>query len=125
MVTKTQHSDQIMDALGNQTRRDILALLREQPRPVGEIAALLPVSRPAVSKHLRMLEEAGLVTFATAGTRNIFRLSPQGFATARAYLDTFWDEALTRFQQLAEAQTGFPPTQEEQSTPSDIEREHG
>lgn len=106
MVTKEQAADQILDALGHQTRRDILALLRVAPRPVGDIAEQLPISRPAVSKHLRILESAGLVEYTSSGTRNIFRLRPSGFELARAYLDGFWDEALANFQRLADGQAG-------------------
>lgn len=70
--------------------------------PVGEIAERLPVSRPAVSKHLRLLESAGLVEYTSSGTRNIFRLSPGGFQAARSYLEGFWDEALANFRRVAE-----------------------
>ena len=102
MVTKEQPGELIMDALGHQTRRDILALLREAAMPVGDIADQLPISRPAVSKHLRILENAGLVEYTSSGTRNIFRLRAAGFEAARAYLESFWDDALASFQRLAE-----------------------
>jgi len=95
-----------MDALGHRTRRDILALLRVEAMPVGDIASRLPISRPAVSKHLRILESAGLVEYSSSGTRNIFRLSSVGFGIARAYIDSFWDEALARFQRAAEHAAG-------------------
>ncbi len=72
--------------------------LRAGPRPVGEIARGLPVSRPAVSQHLRVLKEAGLVTDRQNGTRRLYRVDPQGLAELRAYLDTFWDEALASFK---------------------------
>ncbi len=91
-----------MDALGHQTRRDILALLKETAMPVGDIAVRLPISRPAVSKHLRILEDAGLVEYTSSGTRNIFRLKPTGFETARVYVESFWDEALANFQAITE-----------------------
>jgi DNA-binding transcriptional ArsR family regulator len=104
MITKEENVDQIMDALGDKTRRDILALLKESSMAVGDIADRLPISRPAVSKHLRILENAGLVTYSSQGTRNIFRLNTNGFDIARTYLDTFWDEALANFQRLAESQ---------------------
>jgi predicted ArsR family transcriptional regulator len=96
------HANTVMDALGLQTRRDILALLRARPLAVGDIASRLPISRPAVSKHLRVLERAGLVEHTTHGTQNIFRLRASGFSAARTYLESFWDEALVRFQQAAE-----------------------
>ncbi len=99
----TQPADRVLDALGNQTRRDILALLRESPLTVGAIATQLPISRPAVSKHLRILQRADLVEYNANGTRNIFQLKPAGFQEARAYLDLFWDEALTNFKQVVEA----------------------
>ncbi|MCA9656187.1 MAG: winged helix-turn-helix transcriptional regulator [Myxococcales bacterium] len=91
-----------LDALGCPTRRSIVRLLAEGPRPVGEIAAALPVSRPAVSKHLRILEQAELVAHDRQGTRNLFRLERRGFDAARRWLDAFWDEALARFVMLAE-----------------------
>ncbi|HEX8230850.1 MAG TPA: metalloregulator ArsR/SmtB family transcription factor [Chloroflexia bacterium] len=102
MVTNNRGADLALDALGNQTRRDILALLREEALPVGDIAARLPISRPAVSKHLRVLENAGLVEYTTSGTRNIFRLRAGGFQAARAYVEAFWDEALANFLRVAE-----------------------
>jgi DNA-binding transcriptional ArsR family regulator len=96
-------SDQVMDALGHQTRRAILALLKESALPVGDIATRLPISRPAVSKHLRILKHAGLVEYTSSGTRNIFRLRAAGFGAARAYLESFWEEALASFQRVAES----------------------
>ena len=99
---KKEPAGRVLDALGHQTRRDILALLREGPMPVGSIAARLPISRPAVSKHLRVLQEAELVAFDARGTRNIFYLKPAGFGAARVYLAQFWDEALTNFKRVAE-----------------------
>jgi predicted ArsR family transcriptional regulator len=101
MVTNEAQTGAILDALGHQTRRDILALLRAEPLPVGDIASRLPISRPAVSKHLRILERAGLVQHTAHGTQNIFRLRQSGFSAARIYLESFWDEALIRFQQAA------------------------
>lgn len=95
-----------MDALGHQTRRDILKLLQLRPQPVGEIAAQLPISRPAVSKHLRILGQAELVEYDARGASNIFRLRPTGFKAAQAYLESFWDEALLNFKMLAEEAGG-------------------
>ena len=91
-----------LEALGNGTRRQIMRLLAEHPRAVGEIAEQLPVSRPAVSKHLRLLEGAALVRSERHGTRNVFHIERQGFEAARDWLDAFWDEALTRFALVAE-----------------------
>lgn len=93
----------VLDALGNPMRRQIVEILRVEPSSVGELAARLPVSRPAVSKHLRLLEEAGLVAFHTEGTRNIFRLCTDGFAEAQTWISQFWDEALARFVMVAQS----------------------
>lgn len=77
--------------------------LRHGPRPVGEIAQQLPVSRPAVSQHLRVLKEADLVIDEQIGTRRIYRVNPKGLEELRAYLDAFWDEALVQFAAVAES----------------------
>jgi DNA-binding transcriptional ArsR family regulator len=97
-------AERILDALGHQTRREILQLLRQQPMAVGAIAAHFPVSRPAISKHLRVLQEAGLVAYRAEGVSNIFYLQPAQFQLLRHYLEVFWTEALTSFQQAAIAQ---------------------
>src|SRR2546425_741517 len=81
-----------LQALGDPTRRSVLEQLRDGPRAVGEIAARLPVSRPAVSQHLRVLKEAGLVTERRNGTRRLYRVDPDGLAELREYLDGFWEE---------------------------------
>src|SRR5919205_1665104 len=94
--------EQALQALGDPTRRSILEQLRDGPRAVGEIAARLPVSRPAVSQHLRVLKEAGLVSDRQNGTRRLYRVDPDGLAELRAYLESFWDEALARFKDKAE-----------------------
>jgi DNA-binding transcriptional ArsR family regulator len=91
-----------MDALGDRTRRAIFEQLRKGPRAVGEIAGELPVSRPAVSQHLRVLREAGLVSERRNGTRRIYRVEPDGLAGLRAYFDEFWNEALAAFKEAAE-----------------------
>jgi DNA-binding transcriptional ArsR family regulator len=91
-----------MDALGDATRRSIFEQLRDGPRSVGELAAGLPVSRPAVSQHLRVLKEAGLVTERRNGTRRLYRLDPRGLEELRAYFERFWDEALVAFKDAAE-----------------------
>jgi DNA-binding transcriptional ArsR family regulator len=87
----------VLDALGDPTRRRILDTLRSGARPVGAIADGLPVSRPAVSKHLRVLENAGLVTFESAGTRRLYRVDVDGLAQLRAYVEEFWGVALAEF----------------------------
>jgi DNA-binding transcriptional ArsR family regulator len=91
-----------MDALGDPTRRAIFERLRSGPLSVGEIAAELPVSRPAVSQHLRVLREAGLVTERRNGTRRLYRLDPDGLGELRRYVEDFWTEALAAFQAEAE-----------------------
>jgi len=96
-----QQANQVLDALGSQTRRDILSILRQGPLPVGSIAEHLPISRPAVSKHLRILEQAGLVAYNSRGVSNIFYLRPVRFREARGYLEQFWDEALANFERAA------------------------
>lgn len=91
-----------LDALGDPTRRHVFELLRNGPRSVGELAGQLPVSRPAVSQHLRVLENAGLVVHTKAGTRHLYELDTSGVGTLRAWVDGFWDEALARFKAAAE-----------------------
>jgi DNA-binding transcriptional ArsR family regulator len=91
-----------MSALGDPTRRAIFELLADGPRPVGEIARDLPVTRPAVSQHLKVLKEAGLVTDRQIGTRRLYQLNPEGVGALRAYLDRFWNRALTAFKAAAE-----------------------
>src|SRR3954454_13719237 len=91
-----------MDALGDPTRRAIFAQLRSGSRSVGEIASELPVSRPAVSQHLRVLKEAGLVTERRNGTRRFYRVDPDGLGELRRYVEEYWSEALTAFKAEAE-----------------------
>jgi DNA-binding transcriptional ArsR family regulator len=91
----------VLDALGNSVRRAILHELRAGPLSVGQIAERLPVSRPAVSRHLRVLEDAGLVQAREKGTRNIYSIHMLGFAGVREFVDEFWDTALTRLEELA------------------------
>jgi DNA-binding transcriptional ArsR family regulator len=91
-----------MAALGDPTRRAIFERLADGPRAVGEIAKDLPVSRPAVSQHLKVLKEAGLVTDRQDGNRRLYQLNPRGIGALRAYLDQFWNQALAAFQQAAE-----------------------
>jgi DNA-binding transcriptional ArsR family regulator len=98
--------------LGDPTRRAIFELLARRPSSVGELAGQLPISRPAVSQHLRVLKEGGLVTSRPEGTRRVYRLNPEGVTALRAYLDRVWDQALTAFQKAAEA-TPIDPEQED------------
>jgi DNA-binding transcriptional ArsR family regulator len=87
-----------LTALGDPTRRAIFEHLRSGPRSVGELAGSLPVSRPAVSQHLRVLREAGLVSDRKDGTRRLYRLAPHGVAELRDYVNGFWDEVLAEFK---------------------------
>lgn len=89
-------------ALGDDTRRQIFEHVARKPRSVGEIAARMPVSRPAVSQHLKVLKDAKLVVEQKEGTRNVYRLDPRGVEAMRAYLDRFWDRALAAFKAAAE-----------------------
>src|SRR3954447_8046489 len=88
-------------ALGDPTRRRIFERLAERPRPVGELARELPVSRPAVSQHLKVLKDAGLVVDHAAGTRRVYRVDPEGLAALRDYLDGFWNRALAAYKDAA------------------------
>lgn len=103
----------VFDALGDATRREIVRLLAEEPRSVGELAQHLPVSRPAVSQHLRVLAEAELVAARAEGTRRVYRLDGVGAAQAREFLDRMWDTALDRFTALAESLPESLPEQKE------------
>jgi DNA-binding transcriptional ArsR family regulator len=96
-----------LSALGDPTRRAIFEQLAESPSPVGVLAERLPVSRPAVSQHLRVLKDAGLVTDHRDGTRRIYRLDPNGVADLRDYLDGFWRTALASFKARAEKSGGL------------------
>jgi DNA-binding transcriptional ArsR family regulator len=91
-----------LTALGDPTRRAIFERLADRPRAVGELARELPVSRPAVSQHLRVLKHAGLVFDRPAGNRRIYQLDPDGVEALRAYLDTFWNRSLAAFKAAAE-----------------------
>jgi DNA-binding transcriptional ArsR family regulator len=92
-------------ALADPTRRTILARLAERPRPVGELARGLPVSRPAVSQHLRILKDAGLVIDRPVGNRRIYRADQDGLAALRSQLDRFWSEALANYKEIVEQAT--------------------
>jgi DNA-binding transcriptional ArsR family regulator len=99
-VTNAAH---VLDALGDPTRRDVLERIRLGARTVGELAEELPVSRPAVSQHLRVLLDAGLVSVTADGTRRYYTAEAQGLEPLRAYVDSFWASPLARFKQRAEA----------------------
>jgi len=91
-----------LTALADPTRRAIFEQIAEHPSAVGELARRLPVSRPAVSQHLKVLKDAGLVSDRAVGNRRIYRLNPDGLGALRAYLDGFWNRALTAFKDVAE-----------------------
>jgi DNA-binding transcriptional ArsR family regulator len=90
-----------LDALGNPVRRKILVELRRSPMPVGILADRFSVSRPAISRHLRVLQDAGLVDSSERGAQNIYAIRLQGFRAVREFLDSFWDVALSRLEELA------------------------
>ena len=96
-------------ALADPTRRAIFERLGEGPSPVGELARELPVSRPAVSQHLRVLKDAGLVLDRAEGTRRIYQLDPSGIALLRTYLDRFWSTALDSYKAAVERTEGAGP----------------
>jgi DNA-binding transcriptional ArsR family regulator len=93
-----------LSALADPTRRTIFERVGAAPGAVGEIAAGLPVSRPAVSQHLKVLKEAGLVTDTPDGTRRVYRLDPRGLGALRDWLDLFWGDQLTAFKDFADQQ---------------------
>jgi DNA-binding transcriptional ArsR family regulator len=93
-----------LDALGDATRRAILARLLNGPLPVGELAKDFPISRPAISQHLRLLKQANLVVNRAVGTRRVYQLHPEGFDSLREYFDQFWSHALNSFKRKVEEQ---------------------
>ena len=101
-------TNQVLDALGDPTRRALCERLAAGPLPVGRLAEQLPVSRPAVSQHLKVLKQAGLVTDRAVGNRRLYELDPAGLAGLRVWLDRVWSDALTAFKSAAEQ-----PVQEE------------
>jgi DNA-binding transcriptional ArsR family regulator len=96
----TYHSS--LAALADPTRRRVFEELKSGPKPVGRIADVMPVSRPAVSQHLKVLREAGLVNERRDGTRRIYEIDQKGLAALRRWLDQFWDHALDAFREEAE-----------------------
>jgi DNA-binding transcriptional ArsR family regulator len=94
-----------LSALADPTRREIFERIADRPRPVGELARELPVSRPAVSQHLKVLKDAGLVTDRPAGNRRIYQVDPDGLGALRAYLDRFWSRALSAYKATVEQQS--------------------
>ena len=106
------NEDAGLGLLGDPTRRAIFELLARRPSSVGELAKQLPISRPAVSQHLRVLKDGGLVVSQAQGTRRVYRINPQGVTALRAWLDRIWEEAFTAFQKAAEA-APIDPEQEQ------------
>ncbi len=107
----TYQAGDLWGPLADRTRRAIVERLAERPRAVGELANELPVSRPAVSQHLKVLKDAGLVTEHAAGTRRIYRLNPIAVAALRDQLDTFWNRALAGYHEVVQDVANHP-TQE-------------
>ena len=93
---------EVLDALGDPSRRQLLELLRNGERTVRELTDAVPVSQSAVSQHLRVLKDAGLVTARAAGTRRLYRIDRDGLSAVRAYLDGFWDDVLDAFARFAD-----------------------
>ena len=104
-MTNTNLALNALASLGDPTRRAIFTALSASPSSVGDLAKTLPVSRPAVSQHLRVLKEAGLVTEVAQGTRRIYRIDPRGIAAMRDWLDAHWTSALAAFKDYADTQT--------------------
>jgi|SRR6185295_5610087 DNA-binding transcriptional ArsR family regulator len=103
--------DSALAALADPTRREVFERLRSGPRAVGEIAEEMPVSRPAVSQHLKVLKEAGLVADRAEGARRVYYIDPHGLGPLRKWLDQFWDQALVAFQAEIERSRPAPETQ--------------
>ena len=98
----TRSAAEALDALGDPTRRRVFELLRDGEHAVGDLASGLPVSRPAVSQHLRVLHGAGLVRYRREGTRHLYAVDDEGVQALRSYLESFWDGALAAFARAAE-----------------------
>ena len=101
----TNQDDRVWEALGDRTRRAIVLCLTEGPKPVGELASYLPVSRSAVSQHLKVLKDAGLVAEQAVGTKRIYRVNEAGVLALRDQLDTFWNRALSGYENLVKEPT--------------------
>ena len=104
-----QAADLVFDALGDPVRREILRVLRDGALPVGRLAEQLPVGRPGVSRHLRVLEGAGLVRHDSRGTRNLYALAPEGLLAAQEWLVATWDHGLQRYADAVRAAVTPPP----------------
>ncbi len=107
-LVNTYQQARQLDAMGDATRRAILARLLDGPLPVGKLAKEFPVSRPAISQHLRILKQANLVLDRAEGTRRLYELNPEGFDSLREYFEQFWSQALSAFKKAVEQ----PPAEE-------------
>jgi DNA-binding transcriptional ArsR family regulator len=104
----TTYQDSQLEALGDATRRAILARLLDGALAVGELAEEFPVSRPAISQHLRVLKDANLVVDRASGNRRLYQLNPEGFETLREYFEQFWGQALSAFKRKVEEPSELP-----------------
>ena len=102
----TTYQERALQALGDPSRREIFERLSQRPSPVGQLARELPISRPAVSQHLKVLQQAGLVFNRQQGTRRVYQVDPKAVQALREYFDSFWSQALTSFSAAAEDQSG-------------------
>jgi DNA-binding transcriptional ArsR family regulator len=110
----------VLEALGDSTRRQIVDVLRRNgPSSVAELAARLPISRPAVSQHLMVLRRSRLVTYEESGTRNVYRLDPAGMRDLRAWMDAFWQEALDTYAEAARKDAASARSEQMRKGPSD------
>ena len=108
----TTYQQAALEALGDPTRREIFERLSLSPLAVGELAGQLPISRPAVSQHLKVLKQAGLVFDRRAGTRRVYQVDPRAVEALREYFDAFWGQALRSFQKAAETSANDPQHKE-------------
>ena len=106
----TTYHDKQLDALGDPTRRAVLKTLRRGPLAVGDIARQFEVSRPAISQHLRILKDAGLVTDSAEATRRVYQLNREAFVSLRGYFDEFWSTALDAFKERVEKKSAAKRT---------------
>jgi DNA-binding transcriptional ArsR family regulator len=102
----TTYEERALQALGDPSRRQIFERLTQHPSPVGQLARELPISRPAVSQHLKVLKEVGLVFDRQAGTRRVYQVDPKAVEALREYFDSFWGQALESFRAAAQDQPG-------------------
>lgn len=109
-----------LQVLADPTRQALVELLRAGPQPVGRLAAGLPVSRPAISKHLRMMKEAGVVKMTEEGTKNLYELNLESLEELRTYLEGFWETSLNRLKEAAESSYRSTKQQPEKTTTEEV-----